>query len=1099
MPKIVFTAGTRTVEEIEVEEGTTPQEIMIKAHPETQNFTAPTLCIYEGQPLLRKFWTSVRLRAKDVLIFAELAMGGGGGGGGSNPLAIIGQVVVIALAALATWYIGGAGAFAVGGMFAAGSASAYVAAGVVSGLIMMGGMMAVNALAGALSPPPSVPKAQGLSSQNESVSPTYSIQDRTNKARIYQPEPEGFGKIDVVPDVVAQSWSQYIGNEHYFHAVYGCGRGEYSVKELRFGDTVFWRNGSIVDNAYKNVELQFVPEGGKVTLFPDNVEQSTEVANQELKAPNAGGIRIGPYSCNPPGSTTNRILLSVSLPRGLWKIDPRSGDYLAHSVSYKFMYRQIDDFGNGIGSWATLLDQSYELNTRQAQRFTHDISVAEARYEVYGECTSEALNDGKSGEEIRWEAMVAMLPGTLSYGQSCIAVRIKADNVLSQQAAQQFRVLQVRKLPLWENGVWTAPQETQSFAAALSHAAKSRLGGELTDRQIDLEALWGMEPIFKERGWTFNYWLDGGILMWPLVIEWCSAVMVIPRLVGTMLSFVLEGPNRPVRCDITPYHIVRGTFSPSWSTYTDDTPDDVIIEYIDPDAGYAQRDVRAKLPDSESKKPSRRRVPFVGSRKQAHDIGVYVAACNRWRRIKCTFDLEGMGRNLLVGDVVTVKHPRLRNSHCAAVVDYNAGELRIDAEADIVPPESAPDSQGLYLGFSMPNGSPWGPCKVARIEGASIWLDPADYATVLSQGFDSPFARLRRLRNGGVPTIWTLYTSRAYTRRMLVQSVKATSLYKFTVTCINDDERVYNYKIPVPPWDHRGQLPSPPSVSTPQSLRVGVGGTSESPLLIASWLPVPGAQYYVVEYSVNGTSWSAAGRPLVNAIEIAATPGSAYVRVSAMGSSAQSDWAVWSGNTTLVPPAKPVASLAQPYRGANLVLKWDAVPGSPVYITKVYNNANLVATGSTTDTTWTYDPVSQIACDGPWRSLVARVVSANEAGESAYSEISVTDAPPPTPQNVNVVIDGAASTATITADPMTDDVTGWVALRLRVPNVSGMADILESRVVKTLPVVFYNIDTTAEMYFAIAAKDAFFDVSGEPLELNYWRVTVTPALVEGGV
>lgn len=1093
MPRIVFTAGTRTVREMDVAEGVTPYEVMVSAHPETQNFPVPTVSVYEGKPLLRERWKDVCLRAGDVLIFAELAMGGGGGGGGSNPISLILGIVVMAVAVWAAPFIAGALGFA---------GNTFVGA-IASGVLGSVGMLGVNALVGALSPPPSVPQAQGIASRNETVSPTYSIQDRTNKARLYQPEPEGFGAGEIIPDRVAQSWSQYIGNEHYFHAVYGTGRGEYAVKELRFGDTVFWRDGSIVDTSYSNVELQFVPEGGTVTLFPDNVEQSTEVANQELKAPNAGGTRIGPYSVNPPGTKTNRILLSTSLPRGLWKMDPW-GNYASHSLSYKFMYRQIDDFGNGIGSWATLLETGHTLNTRQSQRFTHECNVADARYEAYGVCTSESLNDGKSGEELRWEGMVAMLPGTLTYGQSCIAMRIKADNVLSQQASQQFSVLQTRKLPLWQNGAWTAPQETQSFAAAVSWACKSRLGGELTDRQIDLEALWGLDPIFKQRGWTFNYWLDGGALMWPMIIEWCSAVQVIPRLVGTMISFVLEGPDRPVRCDITPYHIVRGTFSPSWATHTDDTPDDVIIEYIDPDAGYAQRDVRAKLPDSESRQPSRRRIPYVGSRKQAHDIGVYVAACNRWRRISCSFEVEGMGRLLCVGDVVTVKHPRLRNAHCAAVFGYDAGELRIDAEADIAPPEmSAPDAEGLYLGFSMPNGYPWGPCRVARIEGGSMWLDPADYATVLEQSHRELFSRLRVVQDGGVPTVWTLYTSRQFSRRMLVQSVKASSLYRFAVKCVNDDARVYGYEIPVPPWDHRGQLPAPPEITAPQSLRVSIGGTEAAPLLMASWLTVPGAQYYVVEYSTDGANWTAAGRPLVNAVDIAATPGAAHVRVATLGGMAQSPWAAWTGNTTLTPPAPPVARLAQPYRAARLALAWDAVAGEPTYIIRVYDSAlTLITTGSTTDTGWIYTAVAQVDDDGPRRVLKAHVFAANEAGESAYAEVAVNDAAPALPQNVSAVVDMAAKTATMNADAPSGeaaaDVTGWVALRLRGPNVSSMADILESRVVTALPVVFQAVDATQPSYYALAAKDAFFDISGEALELNYQTLTVTPAPAETG-
>jgi sulfur carrier protein ThiS len=46
-------------------------------------FPLPTVCLVNGQPLLRKAWPLRPLAAHDVVVFVSLP-GGGGGGGGSN-------------------------------------------------------------------------------------------------------------------------------------------------------------------------------------------------------------------------------------------------------------------------------------------------------------------------------------------------------------------------------------------------------------------------------------------------------------------------------------------------------------------------------------------------------------------------------------------------------------------------------------------------------------------------------------------------------------------------------------------------------------------------------------------------------------------------------------------------------------------------------------------------------------------------------------------------------------------------------------------------------------------------------------------------------
>lgn len=89
---------------------------------------------------------------------------------------------------------------------------------------------------------------------------------------------------------------QYIENEQYGYFVYALGRGNYDVESMSFGDTVFWRASGGVDSAYDNVQVEFVPAGSPVTLFPDNVIIFIAPASD---APGKTGLVPAPEAVDP--------------------------------------------------------------------------------------------------------------------------------------------------------------------------------------------------------------------------------------------------------------------------------------------------------------------------------------------------------------------------------------------------------------------------------------------------------------------------------------------------------------------------------------------------------------------------------------------------------------------------------------------------------------------------------------------------------------------------------------------------------------------------------------------------------------------------------
>ena len=291
MPEAVLICGGQIRRRVTAEGPLVLRDLAGLLHPESEEFLAPTIAVAGGQPVLRENdgW-SLPIAPHAIVIFVELPMGGGGG---SNPLtAILGVVAAVMLA----WNPGGQLALALGMTGELTSLGLSVGGVALMGLVNGAIMMGATALVGALGGFSGVPSGLSGAYDAATASPTYNINSSGNQARLYQPEPEGFGRMQITPDYIATPWVQYIENEQYGYFVYALGRGNYDVESMSFGDTVFWRASGGVDSAYDNVQVEFVPAGSPVTLFPDNVIIFIAPASD---APGKTGLVPAPEAVDP--------------------------------------------------------------------------------------------------------------------------------------------------------------------------------------------------------------------------------------------------------------------------------------------------------------------------------------------------------------------------------------------------------------------------------------------------------------------------------------------------------------------------------------------------------------------------------------------------------------------------------------------------------------------------------------------------------------------------------------------------------------------------------------------------------------------------------
>lgn len=1071
-------------ESFEMADGMTLEQAARTICPDSGGkFPAPVIAIVGSKPAVRELgdW-DYPLGDGALVQFRQLAMGGGGGGG-SNPLQMVLQIAIIALAVATSVFLG-PGAFGIAGL----GLNSFVASLAGAGVMILGTM-----LMGQLSPQ-NLPQGQLSANAAAAASPTYSINASGNQARLYQPEPEGFGRMKIVPDFAADTWTQYVGNDQIGYFVYGIGRGRYEVESLQFGESVFWRDGALVeDSPYEIQDIQFVEPGQAVTIFPDNVITSDEVSGQELFAPNDAEFdgSIGPYTTNPPGTKTNKLLFDFVLQNGVGHYDDQ-GNLNNYTVSWKIRYQSIDDIGNPASEWATLDEITVTNGTLTPQRMTYAYDVADGRYQCDIIRTSNTTGDGRTLDTLIWGAMRAMLPGTYAYPISCIAFSVRANNALTQNASTRFSVIATRKLPLYDRATktWSDETPTRSWAAAVAHVCKCEWGGRVSDANIDLDALWAIDEKLQARGWQYDSYIDGAYLVWPLLVEMCQSQCVIPRFVGPVLSFVMDAADRPPVFALTPRNIVRNSFSVTYATWSDETPDDVTVEYLDADYGYQQRDVTATLPESESREPSGLNILGITSRGQAHKVAVAYAAHNRWQRVIVECQVEALGRIINRGDVCTVAHPRFRNTAAGAVASWDESGLKIGLKRDMGRTGADTDEGDRYIALTRQDGSIWGPCKLAVLEDSTAVLDSADYATLLLQGQGNPFEWL----TSGVdrlPTTWTLYTSRVYQRLMVVDSVTTQDFLHYSLKLLNYDDRIYQYSdMETPPWQGRGQLPVLETLDAPENLR-GVIKAPETVILV--WMSVPGASWYEVETSATGESWVNLGRSNVTQMTATVAPGVIYARVRAASDTLQSGWAVWEGDTSIPTPDVPAPVLDGEYAGASAAISWGPVEHAEGYAVALKSGSQTLYASRVVSGPFEVTP--EIQEGGPFRKLECTVSAVGAAGTSPEATVALSDPVPEAPEAAEVIVGESGVTLQSVTPDEAPDKTGYVIVRGDAPDFTA-AQAAELRQTAALPYVWDGL-TAGTYYFRVAVKDAFFDLARNPLGLN-WSPVLAVEIPGGG-
>jgi len=669
---------------------------------EIGEFQRPTICLHNGQALLRADWDITVINDGDVVAFVALPRGGGGGGGGKNPLK---TVLSIALMVAAPG-LGGAlaGSLGLTGSLFAGTAFEIGWGTVLGGVITLAGSALINAVIPA--PRPSVASMSfGSVGAPPAPSPTYSLSAQGNEARLGQPIPVLYGRHLIYPDLATQPYQEFAGGDQYLHQLHVIGQGEYDLEQLRIEDTPI--------ASFEEVIYEVVGPGGSVTLFETDVITAPEVAGQELLSTGDGGGFVGPFAVNPTATQAGNLGIDAIFPRGLYYAND-AGGLDARTITWDVQARTIDDDGVATGAWVTLASETHTAATNTAIRLSFKYPVTSGRYEVQLLRTDAKDTSSRAGHELRWGALRAYLGGTPDFGDvTLLAVKMRATDNLSQRSSRMINCIVTRRLSVWDPITgWSASAPTRSIAWAFADACRAAYGAKLADIRIDLAALHALDQVWTARGDEFNGVFDSSMTVWEALIRITRCGRAVPVLQGGIVRIFRDAAQTLPIAMFGPRNIVKGSFKIQYIMPGEETADAVTVAFFNART-WKQDEVTAQLADSAAEKPAKVTLFGCTDEIQAQREGLYMAADNRYRRKLVSWSTELEGMIPTYGDLVAVTHDMPHWGQGGEVVDW-------DEQAQVLTlsePLTWEANAGHYIALRRRDGSLAGPFLVESVVG----------------------------------------------------------------------------------------------------------------------------------------------------------------------------------------------------------------------------------------------------------------------------------------------------------------------------------------------------------------------------------------------
>ena len=680
----------------------------------------------------------------------------------------------------------------------------------------------------------------------------FNISGQKNAVKLGQVVQSSYGKTRMFPPYAARSYTRYIDNDQFLYQLFCIGAGEYDMTDFKIEDTDF--------DSFDGTTRETYDPGESVTLFPDNIVTSVEVASLELFAPNEPEFsgETGPFVTNAVGTQTDKIEWDIVFPLGLGRTNS-SGDFREKTVTADFSYREIDDDDLPVGSWV-VVPFTKTLTTASPQRFTISTSVTAGRYEVKAVRTSDSEQLPRVIEVIEWYQLRSELPSTKDYGDvTLLATVIKASNNLNSNSQNKINLVGTRKLPIWNGSVFSAPTATRSPVWAFCDILRASYGGNLADSKLDLAGLLVLDAVYSGRNDTFNWSFDRNTTIYKAIKTVCSAGRAVPFVSGNKFTMVRDAEKTVPIAAFAPENILPNSFSQSIRLQPDGAYDGIEISYTD-ESTWREETVKCLIGTDAGVNMETITFPGITNRDKAFREGLYLRAKQIWRndKTKITTGLEG--RIPIFGDLVAVSHdtPEWGQS---GFVESIAGD-----SVTVTLAEPLSSTQGDRIAFRD---------KTGAIDGPYICTVTDDTTVVTSTSITGDFL----FTNTDEPPIYYFGTASTLYELFLIAE-KVSNDDSEQITLENYDPRVYQYDNHIAEPIPDAPIPeSPPALPAITGLVLGV--IVEDPATVqANWNLADGAQYYVWQISYDNDVWSEIDASVGNSVQFLAAQGRVYFRVA---------------------------------------------------------------------------------------------------------------------------------------------------------------------------------------------------------------------------
>lgn len=913
--------------------GITVRDWLSATYPGFREFTHPTLCLVNGQPLLRADWPTYVIKPNDVVNFVVLA---------GEPITLFFVFLAITVAA---------------------------------SVVLIATM-----------PKPRTP------SEMPEPDPVYDLRGQRNQVRLSSPIEVPYGRCRLFPSYAARAYNQYIGNQQYQYQLFCVGQGHYSVESVLIEDTP-------IEN-FQDVEYAIYEPGEQVTLFPDNVVTSVEVASLTLYAPNEAEFTdwVGGFIVNPAFTLTSVIELDVSFPQGLFRVDDK-GVLQLLTIQVAFSYRSIDNLGNPTSGWATLTTLSKTLKTVTPQRFTLREPVTPGRYEVRAKRINNKEISTRSFNVVTWEAMRAFLPSTKDYGNvTMLAVRARATNNLNDRSSNRINLIATRRLRSWNKATqsWNAMQPTRSLVWAFADLFQASYGGGLDDSKLDLDALADLDEYYQDQERFFDHVFDQKLTVWDAARTIGRVGRALPMINGSRVTLLRDSPKTVPTAVFNPENILKDSFRLEIKLPGVDEYDSVEVEYVEPTT-WKSETLLCTLEGGTTNNPEKVTLLGCTDRDWAYREGMYIRAQRRYLRENVTFRTGLEGHIPSYGDLIAVSHDLPRWGTAGLVLGVVGGVTLTLSE----PVTFLPGTIHKIL-LRKKDGTAAGPFTV------TAGVDAYHVVSATSVGSDYFFDDINER------PLFLFGASESWGKLMTVVGLQPIDQDSVEVRAVNYDERLFASDSLPAPTIRNSPLPRvvaalPVVSSVVVQPAPDILGWSE-----VSWPPASGATAYVLETSSDGENWSNVVTTPALSYAMETTPGELWVRVAGINRGA-GPWAEWNGvvGSAGTPPGNITdLELQSPFDADYVTIQWSRQPLATHYEVEVYqvSGPTLKRTVQTTVPEYTYTGKDALTDGAPKRDLRFSVKAVNDLGSSATATtLDVYNAPPATPTGMSTEVVATSS------------------------------------------------------------------------------------------